>query len=363
MPNYEYKAKAMRNDSPPTLSDVARLARVGTTTVSRVINGGARVSPKTLERVREVIRQLGYSPNHAAQTLKGGRTKTIGLVIPSIADSFFATCTEAAQLVAGQNSCLLIVTASRNDPNLELESLRALVRQRVDGLLLAPANSKSDLLAEFLAKCPIPVVTFDRPVHNTTVPSVVADNYEGARAATQHLIDHGYKRILCLGGEPALYTIQERIHGYRAAVSAAKLPALVDMTVNDYKSAEYAIESQFVASMRPDAVFTLKNSTTISVFETLQKQRIAIPGTLALLGFDDFELASTLRPAISVVQQPIEELGRVAAELLFEQVFGTKKARSKLGSELAPRRAQPRCKQIKLKTRLLLRGSCGCTVE
>lgn len=347
----------MRESSPPTLADVARRAGVGTTTVSRVINGGDRVSPKTLRLVRDVIQQMGYSPNHAAQILKGGRTKTIGLVLPSIADSFFASCTEAAQEVARLNGCLLIVTATNNDPRLELESLSALMRQRADGLLLAPANSHSGLLADFIRACPIPVVTFDRPVQNTTVPNVVADNYEGARLATQHLIDHGYKRILCLAGEPALYTIQERLRGYRAAVGAARLPALVDMSVKDYKSAEYAIESQFAGALRPDAVFTLKNSTTISVFETLQKQHIQIPGVIALLGFDDFELASTLRPAISVVQQPIEDLGRVAAEMLFEQLFGTKKGKAKAAQKTSPARAQ----QIKLKTRLLLRGSCGCT--
>ena len=346
----------MEINSPPTLADVARRAGVGTTTVSRVINGGDRVSPETLKLVRDVIQQMGYSPNHAAQILKGGRTKTIGLVIPSIADSFFASCTEAAQEVARLNGCLLIVTASNNDPRLELESLSVLMRQRADGLLLAPANSHSSPLADFLSACPIPVVTIDRPVLNTTVPSVVVDNYEGARMATQHLIDHGYKRIVCMGGEPALYTIQERLRGYRAAIGAARLPCVIDMSVKDYKSAEYAIESQFAGATRPDAVFTLKNSTTISVFETLQKQHIAIPGTLALLGFDDFELASTLRPAISVIQQPIEDLGRVAAEMLFEQLFGSKKSKAKPVLKTSQVRAQ----HIKLKTRLLLRGSCGC---
>jgi LacI family transcriptional regulator len=341
-----------KSGSHPTLSDVARKAGVGTTTVSRVINGGHRVSPRTLSRVRMVIEQLGYMPNQAARILKGERTKTIGLVIPSIADSFFSSCAEAAQEIARAHDSLLIVTVTNNDPHIEMENLNVLMRHRTDGLLLAPANYQSDTLAEFLGRISIPIVTFDRPILKIGIPSVVADNYKGARIATEHLIGHGYKRILCLGGETTLYTMRERLRGYRHAIEESGLPAIVDMSVKDYKSAEYAIESYLAASQPPDAIFTLKNSTTIYAFETLQKLRVAIPKSIALLGFDDFELASTLRPSISVIQQPIEDLGRIAAEILFEQLLPTKKGKHQL--------ARKRQDQIKLETKLVLRNSCGC---
>src|SRR5579863_7591735 len=124
----------MKKGTLPTLSEVARKAGVGTTTVSRVINGGDRVSPKTLARVLRVIETLGYSPNQAARTLKGHRTKTIGLVIPSIADPFFSSCAEAAQAVAQAHDSLLIVTASHNDPHAEVENINILISHRVDGL-------------------------------------------------------------------------------------------------------------------------------------------------------------------------------------------------------------------------------------
>src|SRR3954454_3347537 len=128
----------MKKGSLPTLSEVAQKAGVGNTTVSRVINGGERVSPETLERVQKVIAALGYRPNQAARVLKGHRTRTIGMIVPSLADPFFSSCAEAAQAVARANDSLLIVTATQNDPHNDLENIKMLVSHRVDGLLIAP---------------------------------------------------------------------------------------------------------------------------------------------------------------------------------------------------------------------------------
>jgi LacI family transcriptional regulator len=339
--------------TPATLSEVARAAGVGTTTVSRVINGGERVSPKTLARVRQVIQAMGYMPNQAARVLKGDRTKTIGLIIPSIADPFFSSCAEAAHAVARANDSLLIVTASHNDPHIEIENLNILISHRTDGLIIAPANSRSPALRDMLNRVSIPVIAIDRPVANSSIASVVTDNFNGAKFATQHLIDHGYRRIVCLTGESTLFTIQERSRGYRAAIEAAGLTCTLNSSIKDYKSAEYAIESMLAGSNPPDALFTLKNSTTIYAFEALQKNNIPVPTGIALLGFDDFELASTVRPSISVVQQPVEEIGRVTAELLFDQLLARRAGRIS-GS---PKRG----KQITLETRLIQRASCGCS--
>lgn len=341
-----------KNNPHPTLSEVARKAGVGTTTVSRVINGGDRVSAKTLAHVRRVIETLGYMPNEAARTLKGHRTKTIGLVVPSIADPFFSSCAEAVQAIARANDSLLIVTVTANDSRTELDNLKILIRHRVDGLIIVPADSQSHALRDLLHRVAMPVVAIDRPIANSSITSVVADNFKGAMTATQHLIDHGYKRIVCLTGESTLYTIRERVNGYRKAVEAAKLPCILETSVKDYKSAEYAIKSLLDERHPPDAIFALKNSTTIYAFEALQKFNVAVPQSIALLGFDDFELASTVRPSISVIQQPVEEIGRRAAEILFEKLFDQRKTGSADSSKQA--------RQIKLKTCLIQRSSCGC---
>lgn len=339
-----------RRTAPPTLSEVARRAGVGTTTVSRVINGGHRVSPETLLHVQRAIDALGYVPNQAARILRGYRTRTVGLVIPSIADSFFSECAEAIQSIARANDSLLIVTTTQNDPRTEIENINVLMHRRVDGLILAPANSESQMLRKLLDALPIPVVAIDRPVTGARVSSVVADNFRGATLATEHLVGHGYKRILCLTGESTLFTIRERIRAYCIAMERAGLEVLLDTSVKDYKSAEYAIESLLSGANPPDAIFTLKNSTTIYAFEAMQKLNVPIPGSVALLGFDDFELATTVRPSISVVEQPIEEIARLAGEVLFDQLLDSKEKAGR------PRNAQ----QIKLETRLVPRASCGC---
>jgi LacI family transcriptional regulator len=343
----------MEKKKHATLTEVARKAGVGTTTVSRVINGGDRVSPKTLASVLKVIETLGYTPNQAARTLKGHRTKTIGLVIPSIADPFFSSCAEAAQAVARANDSLLIVTTTQNDSRAEIASLDVLIRHRTDGLLIAPANSQgSALLHDLLKRVVIPVVAIDRPIFNSSIASVVADNFQGANIATRHLIEHGYKRIVCLTGESTLYTIRERIEGYREAIATAGLKCLIDTSVTDYRSTEDAIKSLLFNANPPDAIFALKNSTTIYAFEVLQKFNISVPDQIALLGFDDFELASTVRPSITVIQQPVEEMARLAAELLFNQLLPAGKGALHFRSE----QTEP----IKLETRLIRRSSCGC---
>jgi LacI family transcriptional regulator len=344
-----------KQSSHSTLTDVARAAGVGTTTVSRVINGGERVSQETLARVQAVIEELGYQPNQAARILRGEQTKTIGLIVPSIADSFFATVAEVAQQIARAHDSLLIVTVSNNDPSVELENLNVLIRHRTDGLLLAPAHSENRSLANMLDKLSIPSVTFDRPLYDSAVPSVVSNNYMGAKAATEHLIMHGCKRILCLGGETSLYTIKERIRGYKKAIKQAGLNAIIDTSIKDYKSAESAIESHFCSSNPPDAVFALKNLATIYACEVFQKLNINVPKKVALIGFDDFELASTLRPSISVVRQPTEDVGRIATELLFDQLMNYRRGTLSHGGKAKPQ-------HIKLENQLVPRNSCGCKI-
>lgn len=336
----------------PTLSDVAQKAGVGTTTVSRVINGGARVDPRTLARVRRAIESLDYVPSHAARVLKGGRTRTIGLIVPSIADPFFSSCAEAVQAVAHANESLLIVTTTKNDPNAVIAGMESLGRHRTDGLIITPANWNNRSLRNALQQLTIPVVALDRPIPNSPVLSVVADNFAGALAATQHLIEHGRKRIMCFTGEENLYTIRERVRGYRAAIEQAGLQLIVESSIVDYRSARFAIEGLLKRRNPPDAIFALKNITAIYAFEVLQQLKIRIPESIALIGFDDFELAASLQPSVTVVRQPVETIGRTAAEILFKQLSHPVK------SHVSP--PSVRCRPVVLPTRLVCRSSCGC---
>lgn len=231
-----------------------------------------------------------------------------------------------------------------------------MIQHRVAGLLIAPAISYNKDLVETLNKTSIPVVSFDRPIYNSSVPSVVSNNYRGAWEATRHLISHGYKRIVCFGfqGEDSLYTIKERIRGYRHAIREANLAPEVDMSISDCGSAELAVKRHIHGPNPPDAIFALKNSATIYTCEALQNMNIRVPETTALIGFDDFELASTLKPSITVVRQEMEEIGKVATTLLFERLKSRGKnavSASQIGRNAAITR---------LETELVLRNSCGC---
>jgi LacI family transcriptional regulator len=332
-----------------TLADVAARAGVGKATVSRVINGARKVSPETLERVNDAIRELGFQPSQAARSLKGATTKTIGIVLPRIGDPFFASCAEAAQAVARSHGYLLTVAATDYDPQIEIDQIYTLFRHRVDGILLAPAHSASKKLAAVVDQIKIPVVAFNHPLQNSSVPSVVCDNYGGAKAATRHLIDHRCRRILCLGGDAKLYSIQERQRGYRAAMREAGLAPAIEDAPNDYATVEELLRSECGTRKPPQAIFAVRNVITIYAFQALQKLGLQIPEDVALLGFDDFDLATTLRPAVSVVNQPVEAIGAQAAELLFRQLLSNH-----------PEQASKKSNINRLSATLVVRDSCGC---
>lgn len=299
--------------------DVARRAGVGAATVSRVINGGQNVSQHTLAAVQKAIEELGYHPNQAARSLKGARTKTIGLIVPSVADPFFSAAAAAIQEVARGHGSLLLLAASDNSPDREKEHVRALIQRRVDGLILAPSEAAD---GEMFEHAGFPVVCFDRPFAKDTLPAVLSDNLGGAKVATEHLVQAGRRRILCLSGDSKLFTSKRRVKGYREVVRAAGLAELLDLRVQDYASAEEALRPYLRGRDRIDGVFSIKNEITIHVFKALRAMGLRIPEDVAIVGYDDFDLADALDPPICVVRQPVKEIARQAAETLFEELNG-----------------------------------------
>jgi LacI family transcriptional regulator len=333
----------------PTLADVAARAGVGKATVSRVINGAYKVSPETLERVNQVIRELGFQPSQAARSLKSVTTRTIGIVLPRIGDPFFAICAEAAQEVVRSRGYLLTMAATDYDPQTEIDQILTLFRHRVDGILLAPSNSLSKKLVAVIDQIHLPVVAFNHPLQHSPVPSVVCDNFRGAKEATRHLIEHCYKRILCLGGNSDLYSIRERQQGYKDAMHDAGLVSNIEGAPNDYAAVEEALRAECSRKKAPEAIFAVRNLITIYALQALKRLGLRVPEDIAVIGFDDFDLASMLTPAVSVVKQPVEAIGAQAAELLFRQLQNDPR-------ELSAGKS----KVIKLRANLVLRNSCGC---
>lgn len=318
---------------------------MGTTTVSRVINGGHYVAPEMLARIQRVMTELGYQPNEAARSLKSERSRTIGLIIPSITDPFFAQFAEVVEVHARREDYVVILLTSQDKAQLELEDLQIFERHRVDGLLLVPPRSGTKTLLQNLRRLSVPIVAFDRPMAGRDFSSVVSDNFMAAQHAVHHLIDHGRKRILCLGGDPNLYTIRERVKGATSALTAAGLEALVEMDASDYRTAEAAIMKHMSAKGKIDAIFGLYNHSTILAFEVMQNRNIGVPECVSLIGFDDFALAATLRPSITVVKQSIGELAQTATQLLLKHMAGETNSPQ----------------QIEIASNLVIRQSCGCS--
>ena len=334
--------------APPTLSDVARLAGVGKGTASRVLNGGENCSKDAIRRVEDAIRELGFTPNRLARSLKGGASGTIGMIVPSISDMFFSQCAESVEMVAKQNGSLLIVMASHDDSAIELDNLKLLLLHRIDGLILSPAKSNNTRLYKELKGLKIPVVGLDRPLTKVSVPSVMSENHEGAVAATEHLLSHRFERVICVHVKPELYPIGERLEGYNETMAKAGSQAFLEK-VESAADVESCLKKHRGAAQRSVAVFAANNLAARLTWEAVRHLGLSIPDEIGILSFDDFDLADSLTPPMSVVQQKVDGLGHKAAELLFGKLKNLPLAPNSVIS-------QP----IRIPTRLIIRQSCGC---
>jgi LacI family transcriptional regulator len=331
-----------------TLRDVAREAGVSMKTVSRVINGESKVSPATGARVAEAVERLGYKPNELARSLAGRRSRTIGLMIADISNPFFADCAKGVELVARERGYAVILCASAEDPETEKRYVELLVQRRVDGLLLVPtADGDGEYLAEE-QQAGMSIVALDRPVEGIPADAVLVENRAGAGVATRHLVGHGHERIAFVGDAERLYTARERLTGYEEALAEAGLEPLYRLGAADVASADRITREllRLPEPARPTAFFAGNGLITAGILRALDAANLAVPGDAALVGFDDFELMSALRPHLTAVRQPAHELGRRAAELLFDRLQN--------GLPRPPKR-------LVLPAQLVVRGSCGCT--
>ncbi len=334
----------------PTMHDVARVAGVGTMTVSRVLTGSAPVAEETARRVYQAIKKLNYRPNEMARALRGIKTRTIGLIVPYLYDPFFATCAHAINIVARENGYSVILTTSSEDPKTEYEEALLMLQRHVDGLLIIPANGaptdgvRTHLTGPEFAKTHI--VLLDRPLSGSRFDSVVVQNGTGAKRAVEHLISHGHKRITFAGLSRHLYTVKARMKGYRQAMQEAGLPVQISFDCGSQEATSSLIRSLLESEAPPTAFFSFNNLTTRYLLRALLDLRICIPDQVALAGFDDLELAEVLAPTLTVVRQPAHELGLVAAGRLFERM------RLNEFPEAGNR--------IVLPVELVIRHSCGC---
>jgi LacI family transcriptional regulator len=335
---------AAEKKSAPTLEDVARESGVSLKTASRVLNGSLQVRPDKVARIQAVMSRLGYRPNELARGLKAKRSSAIGMIVPRLSDPFYASIIEAVQQVARENGYVVIVTSSADDQALERPEISTLVRRQVDGLIIATANGKHDNFSDILPEG-LQVITIDEPIRGTTYDSVTVTNKRSAREATQHMIDHGDRRIVAVVSRPYLRTCAERLFGYTDAMKQAGLEPQHCVVDHESSIERNRALRDICADPKVEGIFTLNWVCTMLVLHGLKQAKKKIGKDIRLISFDDFELAEMLSPSLTVVRQPAIELGREAARLLLGRLNGDESEK--------PHR-------VVLPTQLVLRNSCGC---
>jgi LacI family transcriptional regulator len=325
----------------PTMVDVAALAGVGLKTVSRVVNAEPGVSPELEAKVRRAIDQLNYRRDANASMLRrlGGKTQTIGLVLEDVSNPFSSALHRAIEDAARERGVLVFAGSCDEDPGRERELIGSFRDRRVDGLIVVPTSHDHGYLYEE-RRTGTALVFVDRPAVHLDADSVVSDNRGGALAATEHLLRHGHRRIGFLGDLLSIATAQQRLEGYLQALAQARIARddqLIRTELRDPGVAAAAIDEMLALTDPPTALFTGQNLLTIGGVHALRNA--GAQRRVALIGFDDIPMADMVDPAISVVAQDPQALGRAAADLLFRRLDGdaTPAAQHVISVTLIPR--------------------------
>jgi len=332
--------------SMPSLTDVARRAKVSIATVSRVINKSDKVMPETRELVGRAMKELGYRPSRVARRLRqrGGRRNLLGLIIPDIQNPFFAEMARGAEDAAYANEFAVILCNSDDDLKKEQFYLDVMQSESVDGIILPPINEQDAAVLQLVASG-LPIVTVDRSLAYSAMDKVEVDNRRGAYEAVEHLVKLGHKRIGLIAGLPKVSTSRERQQGYEDALASHKLPLRPEyVRTGDYKQASGRMlaEELLALAAPPTALFAANNLMAVGALEAIHARRLKVPGDIALIGFDDLPWADALDPPLTVIRQPAYEVGRAAVELLLKRLSDPKRPET----------------HLKLLPKLVIRGSC-----
>lgn len=327
-----------------TMRDVAELAGVAPMTVSRVLNDSAPVTEETRKRVHAAIKQLRFRPNPIARSLRQSKSRAIGIIVPNFYDPFFSACAHALSLVARKYGYSVSVTTSDESASTEFAEASLMVMNHVEGIAVIPASVGAYRLDDPELQS-THIVALDRPIRGERFHNVVVENQQGARDAVQHLIEHGHTRICFLGLSQKLYTVGVRYRGYQEAMLKSGLKLEAFFTCVTPEDTVDVLRNALFGRSPATAIFAGNNLVMRHALHALARLNVRIPAEVAIIGFDDFEMADIFYPAVTVIRQPTHELGRVAGELLFAKIL---------------EKSLPTGQQIVLPVELIIRQSCGC---
>src|ERR1700757_924084 len=305
-----------------TIYDVARHAGVSPATVSRVLNGHSNVDPELAARVNSSTAELGFRRNAVARNLRRQRTTLWAAIISDIENPFFTSLVRGIEDVAQSAGYYVVLCNSDEDLKKESGYLRAVVSERMAGVIISPASERSTDIAPLL-DAGTPVVVIDRLVRGVQVDRVQVDNVQAAADATTHLLANGAQRVACITGPRRATTARQRLQAYERALRKAGRgvdPSLVRYADFREQGGYEAMASLLDQDCPPDAVFVTNNLMTIGTLECLAVRGISIPDTMLVVGFDDLPWTRLIRPTLSVVKQPTYEVGQTAAHLLIQRI-------------------------------------------
>jgi LacI family transcriptional regulator len=328
------------------MADVAHRAGVSMSTVSHVLNKTRTVAPETIRAVNDAIDELGFIPNILARALVRARTSTIGVALSAITNIYFGEVVRGMQAECTRSGYFLFLTDTADQPEHQLEVIRALHERRVDGMVLAHIPDPDNRAVRYLEKHKVPVIFVDRAIDGQ-FDQVLVENRKAMQSLVTHLTGHGHKRIGLVSGLKGLATSIERIQGYQAGLKAAGLPfeeRFLECGESEIDPAYEAVLRLMQLPRPPTAIISANNQMTLGMVRALKAINRRIPKDIAIAAFDDFEWADSFDPTLTALAQPCQEMGIQAIKLLLRRI----------------KTPQRRPVKIVLEPELRIRHSCGC---
>ncbi len=337
----------MAAENRVTLKHIAKELGVSATTVSRVLSGKARqfrIGRETEAAVQRLAAEMNFRPNRVARGLRLNRTESIGLVIPDVSNPFFAGIAKEVALGARDCGYSVIICDSQESEEREIESLELLRERGAEGVVLCPVGRSAEHLSTFAGKH-WPMVLADRYFPGLPLPYVVSDNHAGAREAVDYLIDNGHNRIACVQGSRGTSPNEDRLQGYREALTAKQIEVDETLVVGDgFGEQNGYISTKLLLKSAPDitAIFAMSNLISLGVLRAIAEEGLRVPEDISVVSFDDQPYSAYLASPMTAVALRCSEMGRIAVKLLFDRIQSPDRAIS--GGILLP-------------TSLVIRGS------
>ena len=310
-----------------TIKDIAKALGLSTSTVSRALRDSYEISPETKKLVLEYAEKINYQPNPIALSLKERRSRSIGVIVCEIANSFFSQVINGIESIAYNNGYNVIIAQSRESFDREVINLQYLTSRSIDGLIVSVSTETNDF-SNFkqLHERGLPIVFFDRIVDEIITHKVVVDGRKGAYDATVHLIKNGYRNIAVLANAEVLSITKERLGGFRKAMADNNLAVNENMIKHCQhggmltEEVSEAVNELLKMKPKPDAILTTSDKLTTGCLRILKSKGMKVPADMGLTGFSNTDLTELLDPPLTVIKQPAFEMGELSTKLLLQLI-------------------------------------------